>query len=49
MEKKKPTIDELDKTVNIELEAISEAELIKAVASTNLSFDSMNMLDIIIK
>lgn len=41
--------DELDKTVNIELEAISEDELIKAVASTNLSFDSMNMLEIIIK
>ena len=41
--------DELDKTVNIELEAISEDELIKAVASTNLSFDSMNMLEIMIK
>lgn len=41
--------DELDKTVDIELERISEDELIKAVASANLSFDSMNMLDIIIK
>lgn len=41
--------DELDKTVDIELEHISEDELIKAVASANLSFDSMNMLEIIIK
>ena len=41
--------DELDKTVDVELEHISEDELIKAVASANLSFDSMNMLEIIIK
>lgn len=41
--------DELDKTVDIELEHISEDELIKAVASTNLNFDSLNMLEIIIK
>ena len=41
--------DELDKTVDVELEYINEDELIKAVASTNLSFDSMNMLEVIIK